>query len=58
MENLDELKAKQAEIAKKIMDLDKSGTQNDELDQLRKEHEEITAQIEEQPNADEQRRAA
>lgn len=55
---LELLKARQQELAQKITLLDAAGTKNDEWNQLHNEHEEITAQIEEVPNADEQKLAA
>ena len=58
MATLEELQAKQAEIAKKIMEIDKDSSKSEELNKLRSEHEEITVQIEDLPNADELKHAA
>lgn len=50
---LEQLKAEQAEVAKKIVDLDAQGQKGNELDQLHKRHEELTEQIESLHNPDE-----
>lgn len=45
--NLEALKARQQEVAQRIMQLDASGTKNEEWNRLHNEYEQLTAQIDE-----------